>query len=89
MLPKPNSQKTDVLYRIINSKKGLSERDTNYNMFRGTVSVLRKKLQEIGVVLRHVDLSFTNKFGRKRKYRRHRILESDKKKAIRLYKSLF
>ena len=83
MLPKPKTQLTSVLYKLIHSSKGVAERDTNYNMFRGYISILRRSLN-----IKHTDIPFTNSFGRKGKYRRHWITLTEKKKAIKLYKKL-
>lgn len=85
---KPNSQKTFVLFKLIKNKRGISERDTVFNMFRGTISTLRKELGEIGVTLKHIEKPFINQFGRKRKYRVHWLLNSEKPKALKLYKQL-
>jgi len=86
---KPNSQKTFILYKLIKNSKGISERQTVFNMFRGSISILRKELQERGITLKHVDRPFTNQFGRKRKYRIHWLLNSEKKKAEAYYNKLF
>jgi hypothetical protein len=79
-LPLPNSQKTDVLRSLILNDKGLSERDKNYNRFRGTISDLRKVL-----TIKYTDVPFTSVFGFKNKYRRHYLSDLEKKKAIKIY----
>jgi hypothetical protein len=84
MLPKPNTQEKTILYQLITSTKGIAERDTVFNMFRGHVSNLRKKLN-----IKHTDVPFVNQFGRPGKFRRHWLTETEKKKAIKLYKNLF
>lgn len=89
MTPKPNTQKSFVLYKLIKNERGISERQTSFNMFRGTISLLRKDLQSAGIILKHIEKPFVNQFGRKRKYRIHWLLNSDKKKAAKYYKSLF
>lgn len=84
MLPKPNTQEKMILYRLITTKKGIAERDTVFNMFRGHISNLRKSLS-----IQFTDVPFVNQFGRPGKYRRHWLTDKEKKKAIKLYKSMF
>lgn len=84
MLPKPNSQVKFILHYMIKSVKGISERDTNFNMFRGHISNLRKHLN-----IKHTEVPFTNVFKHKGTYRRHWLTNTEKKKAIRYYKTLF
>jgi hypothetical protein len=80
----PKTQIQSVLYRLINSVKGLAERDTNYNMFRGYISILRRDL-----LIKHTDVPHVNIFGRKGYYRRHWLTESEKRKARKLYKKMY
>jgi len=84
MLPKPNSQVKFILRHLITSNRGISERETNFNMFRGHISNLRKHLS-----IKHTDIPFTNVFKHKGKYRRHWLTDSEKKKALKLYLQMF
>ena len=83
-LKSPNTQLTFILYHMINSDKGIAERDTNFNMFRGYISLIRKVVD-----VKHTEVPFKNVFGHKGKYRRHWLTNSDKKKAAKYYQSLF
>ena len=88
-MKKPNTQKSFVLYKLIKNRNGISERQTVFNMFRGTISTLRKELAQQGVTLKHIEKPFVNQFGRKRKYRIHWLLNSEKVKALKYYQNLF
>ena len=82
-LPKPKSQTTDILYWLINSKAGISERDFQYNGFRSRISELREYLN-----IKETLVSFKNKFKHKGQFKRHWITDFEKPKAIRLYQKL-
>jgi len=84
MLPLPNSQITDILLCLINSDKGISERGFLYNGFRARISELRKHL-----LIKETIVSFKNTFGHSGAYKKHWLTNTEKKKAIRYYKSLF
>jgi hypothetical protein len=84
MLPKPNSQVKFILHYLITHSRGIAERDTNFNMFRGHISNLRKH-----ITIKHTDVPFVNIFKHKGKYRRHWLTETEKKKATKYYLSLF
>ena len=83
MLPKPNSQMKRVIFDLI--KKGeVTESNYPYHAFRHYITIIKRSIN-----LRHIDKPFVNSFGRKSDYRVHFITESEKKKATKLYLSLF
>jgi hypothetical protein len=82
-MTKPTSQLTTILYDLIRKTRGVTESDYPYHMFRGYISILRKSL-----TIKHIEKPFVNSFGRKGKYRVHFLTNSEKPKAIRLYKQL-
>jgi len=84
ILQKPDTQLKFILHYLINSTKGISERDTNFNMFRGYISIIRRSIPS----LKFTEVPFKNVFGHKGKFRRHWLTDTDKKKAVRLYKSM-
>jgi hypothetical protein len=83
-MQKPNTQLTDILFNLIKSVKGISERDFNYNGFRSRISELREHL-----LIKETLISFKNRFGNSGQYKKHWITNTEKAKAVKLYKSLF
>jgi hypothetical protein len=84
-MKKPKTQRQYILKKLIENKSGISERQTNFNMFRGSISVLKKMLQNSGINLTHIDRPFINQFGRKRNYRTHILLRKDVRAAKKIY----
>ncbi len=84
MLIKPNSQKSKILFDLIRKVRGVTEEDFNYHNFRGFISEFRKHIN-----MKHIDKKFTNSFGRKGYYRVHFITNSERRNAVKYYKSLF
>jgi hypothetical protein len=84
-MKKPRTQQQFILKKLIENKSGISERQTNFNMFRGSISVLKKRLRQSGVMLKYIDRPFVNQFGRKRNYRTHYLLRKDVSIAKKLY----
>jgi len=84
MLPIPKSQLTAILYNLIIRNEGVSEKNFNYNGFRSRISELRDHL-----TIKDTKVSFTNGFNHKNKFKRHWLDETEKKKAVKFYLSLF
>lgn len=82
-LPAPTNQLQKILLSLINSDKGISEREFNLNGFRTRISDLRKWLN-----IKHTEIPFTNEFGRSGTYRKHWLMNSEKEKAVQLYLQL-
>ena len=86
-LPNPKNQVHDILYSLI-TKSGISERQTKYNAFRHSLSLLRKLLAQKNIVIRCAKKSFKNRFGHKNKYKIHYLIDGDKRKVVPIYRSL-
>lgn len=83
-LQKPNSQFKQILFDLIIKTRGTTEEDRGWHAYRHYISKIRRILN-----VKHTDIPFVSDFGRKKKYRRHWITNSEKIKALKLYKSLF
>lgn len=83
-IPKPKTNLANVLRKLIVSP-GLSEREMNINSFRTRISDLRLKYD---LNIRHVTKESKNQFGHKVLYRVHFLRDSDKRKALRVYKEI-
>jgi hypothetical protein len=83
-LPQPTNQAADILKALIESN-GVSELTKKYNGFRSRISELKNKF---GLNIRYVEKEFTNRFGRKSKYREHFLRNADKKEAERVYREI-
>lgn len=84
VLPPPKSRKAELLLDLISGKM-ITERDYDYNRFRGDISDLRNKYQ---VPIRHAEEDFTNKYQHKNKFRKHFILTIHRKKAQKVYQQI-
>lgn len=83
MLPKPNSQKTEIIFDLI-VNGSTHEEVRGYHVFRHYISIIKKKVRLI-----FKDVAGKKKFGRTRRFRVHILPNTEKKKAICYYKSLF
>jgi hypothetical protein len=83
-LPKPDNQIKRVVFDLIRKIKGVTESDYPYHAFRHYITIINRSIR-----LRHIDKKFVNTFGRTSEYRIHFLINSDKKKAIKYYLSLF
>lgn len=83
-LPKPKSQLAEVLYGLI-VKNEISERDFHESMngFRSRLSELREYLN-----IRDQWKQFKSKYGHKGQHKVHYLWESEKKKAVKIYKQI-
>lgn len=82
-LPPPNSQISEILYKMLTDNRGVSEREFNMNSFRSRISELRDVLN-----VKHVTKPFKNKYGRPSNYRVHFLTNTEKKKAVGVYKRM-
>lgn len=80
-LAPPRNQQAHLLGEMIKGRM-ISERDFQYNRFRGSISDL---INEHKAPIHHKDVPFENTFGRKSTYRRHFILTVDREEAIKVY----
>ena len=81
-LPPPTSIKSFILSELIKGHT-ISEKELNWNSFRSRLSELNQK---ITIAFKWVE--FKNSFGHPGRYRVHFLEESEKEKAVKLYKKL-
>lgn len=82
-LPPPNSQTSEILYKMLTDNRGVSEQEFDINGFRSRISELRDVLN-----VKHVVKPFKNKYGRESNHRVHFLTNTEKKKAVRIYKEM-
>lgn len=80
----PSTQLQSVLYDLIVCNKGIDEQTSGFNGFRSRISELRNHL-----MIKETIVKFKNRFGRESHFKKHWITNTEKKNAIRYYKSLF
>lgn len=83
-LARPKNQRAHLLRELIKGKM-ISERQFQYNRFRGSISDLVRKYS---IPLKHKDVPFENVFGRKSHYRRHYLMLINRTKAIKVYNEI-
>ena len=81
--PTLHAKKATILYDLIVCDKGIDEQTSGFNGFRSRISELRAYLN-----IKETVVTFTNQFKRKSHFKKHWLTETEKKKAIKLYKSL-
>ena len=81
-LPPPNSIKSFILSELIKGHT-ISEKELNWNSFRSRLSELNQKIK---IAFKWVE--FKNSFGHPGRYRVHFLEETEKEKAIEMYKNL-
>jgi hypothetical protein len=79
-LPNPKTQKQKILLALIESNKGISERQFSYNGFRQRLSELRRYLN-----IKFTWKKFKNEFGHPGQFKIHWLTNDEKKKAISVY----
>ncbi len=83
-LQSPDNQIKRVVFDLIRKIRGVTESDYPYHAFRHYMTIINRN-----ICVKHIEKKFVNSFGRKSDYRVHFITNTEKKKAIMYYKSLF
>lgn len=86
-IQKPTNNTAKVLLALINMQ-GVNERMFSLNGYRARLSNIRQALAKEGIRLRSVEKEFTNEFGRKGHFKQHFLSNTDKRKAVRIYKEV-
>jgi len=81
LLAPPKNQMAHLLHEMLQGKM-ITERSYRYNSFRSSISDL---INDFGVPIRHKDVPFVNRYGRKSKHRKHYILSIHRAKAIKVF----